>query len=117
MSALDGVLEVGDLVWRQMYSPTQPSWDATLEQRIDGGVLYGRRELLRLVRVHHDGVDGPCPNCDDDGLHPLSGKPLPVHTQHWTFAVPGREGDRDHYSYTDDNWCVLEHADVDGALF
>jgi hypothetical protein len=117
MSALDGVLEVGDLVWQQMYSPTQPRWEATLEERIEGGVLYGPRRLMRLVWLHRDGIDGPCPHADDSGLHPLSGKPLPTHSQHWHLAAPGRERDRDHYSIVDDNWCLLEHAEDEGALF
>ncbi|WP_448810543.1 hypothetical protein [Agromyces bauzanensis] len=107
MSSLTGTFEVGDLVWRQMYSPTHPHWFATLEERIAGGVRYRGRELLRIVWV------GPA----EQGPHPLSGKELPPATTRWVFAKPGHEANRDHYSSCDDNWCVLEHATTDDALF
>jgi len=60
MSVLDGTLEQGDLVWQQMYSPTHPLWTSTLQERIAAGRTFGQRRLMRLVRVHRDGVDGPC---------------------------------------------------------
>lgn len=117
MSALDGVLEAGDIVWQQMYSPTHPAWDSTLEERIAGGVLYGGRTQMRLISIYRDGVDGPCQHADENGLHLLSGKPIWAHSEHYVTAVLGREGDGDHYSITDDNWCVLEHAEAGGGLW
>jgi hypothetical protein len=108
VSVLDGVLEVGDLVWQQMYSPTQPAWDATLAQRIEGGALYGERRLMVLVSVR------PCDGCSTDLADRNNPTPLPPHSAHWLLAQPGRENDRDHYSIVDDNWCVLEHAESDG---
>ncbi|MDF1480329.1 hypothetical protein PYV02_14685 [Leifsonia sp. H3M29-4] len=107
MSRLTGTFEAGDLVWQQMYSPVHPRWDATLQERIDGGVLYGERRVMRVIAA------GPAVQ----GIHELSGKPLPPATWAWVLAEPGRERDRDHYSYVDDNWCVLEHVDADGMLW
>ena len=113
MSALDGTLEVGDIVWQQMYEPTKPSWDATLEERIAGGLTYGKRRQMRLVRIYRDGIDGPCPNAGSDGLHPLSGNPMDPHSEHYyCVSLDGHDE-----SWTDNNWCVLEHADTDGALW
>ncbi|QJU54369.1 hypothetical protein SCB71_14585 [Herbiconiux sp. KACC 21604] len=117
MSALDGAIEAGDLVWQQMYSPTDPEWASTLEERIEHGRFYGDRTQMRVVRIYRDGIDGPCRQVGKDGMHPLSGKPLPAHTEHYITCVPGSENDRDHYSSTDNNWCVLELATEDGALF
>lgn len=114
MSALDGVLEVGDLVWQQMYEPTRPSWQATLEERIAGGITYGKRRQMRLTRIYRDGIDGPCPNADAEGLHPLSGQPLPPHTEHYGLVAPDDKSDT---SGGDDNWFVLEHVVEEGGLW
>lgn len=115
MSALDGTLEAGDVVWQQMYSPVDPSWQATLAERIAGGVTYGHRRLMVLRGIYRDGVDGPCPHADENGLHPLSGKPMPEHTEHYYCVADDNPRDE---SWTDNNWCVLEHADTPaGALW
>lgn len=110
MSALDGVLEVGDLVWQQMYSPSEPSWDATIEERVAGGVTYGARRLMRLVYVVE--------HFDSNAYQRSLGMDVPVtDVTRWGLAEPGREGDRDHFSHVESDWCVLEHAEVEGALF
>jgi hypothetical protein len=114
VSALDGRLGAGDIVWQQMYSPVHPSWDSTLDERIAGGVTYGTRRMMRLRGIFRDGVDGPCPHAGEDGLHPLSGKPIPAHSEHYYCVALDNDADT---SGTDDNWCVLEHAEVDGALW
>lgn len=114
MSALDGTLEVGDIVWQQMYSPVHPNPHATLAERIAGGVTYMQRRQMRLKRIWRDGVDGPCPHADEDGLHPLSGLPLDEHSEHYYCVALDNEADG---SSTTNNWCVLEHAEVDGALW
>lgn len=114
MSALDGQLEAGDIVWQQMYEPTKPDWQATLDERIAGGITYGKRRLMVLKHIHRDGIDGPCPYVDANGVHPLSGKPMPPHSAHYHCVHPDDAGD---YSNTDNNWCVLEHAEIDGALW
>ncbi len=114
MSALDGVLEVGDVVWQQMYSPVHPAWQSTLAERMADGQTYGRRRMMRLAGIYRDGVDGPCPHADENGLHPLSGQPIHDHTEHYYCVGIDKPSDE---SWTDNNWCVLEHAAVEGALF
>lgn len=114
MSALDGTLEVGDLVWQQMYNPTKPCWDASLEERITAGQTYGERRKMRLIYLHRDGIDGPCTYGDGSGVNPLSGKPMPAHSEHYVVTDPHNKDD---YSITDDNWCVLEHVHDQEALW
>lgn len=100
-------VQVGDLVMQQLYSPTQPSWDATLEERIAGGVLYGKPRLMRVAQIL------PA----ETGPHPLSGKPLPAHTERYWLVDPERPKDQSLMSWCDDNWCVLTPVVADGALF
>lgn len=106
--------DAGDVVWMQLYSPIFPSWQSSLVERIDSGQTYGPRRRMRLLSIFRDGVDGPCFHAGDDGLHPLSGKPLPEHAEH--FYLVDADTGRDE-SWCDDNWCVLERIVVDGALW
>lgn len=99
VSVLDGQFEVGDLVWQQMYSPTHPRFWATLEERIAGGVLYGKRRLMRVAGVYEP----------DPGMPPATVK--------WWLVDPEHPTAQAHMSWVDDNWCVLEHAQTDGMLF
>lgn len=93
---------VGDLVWQQMYSPTHPRWDSTLEERIEGGVLYGERRLMRVAGVypHH-----PEPTVDGRDV------------TRWWLVDAERPRDSSLMSYVESDWCVLERVVEDGALF
>ena len=91
---------VGDVVWQQMYSPVHPEWDATLEERIAGGVLYGQRRLMRIA-----GISKPDPD-------------MPPASVRWWLVDIERPNDESRMSWVDDNWCVLESASTDvGMLF
>jgi hypothetical protein len=128
MSALDGTLEVGDLVWQQMYDPQHPSFDATLAERIAAGKTYGDRRKMRLLGIWpYDG--DRCNSCLGSGrsmvrergvCQPCGGAGKfhrPHVTVRWQLAEAGREGDHSTYSWVDDGWCVLEHVTDEGALF
>lgn len=75
----------GALVEVQLYSPTHPSWDATLSERIAGGVTYGEPRLMRLKSTYTDE--------DDDYTH-------------WHLVVVATGKD----SWVDDNYAVLTDA-------
>ncbi|WP_291053669.1 hypothetical protein [Herbiconiux sp.] len=126
MSALDGVIEVGDVVWQQMYDPQHPAWHAMLAERIARGKTYGDRRQMRVLGIWpYEGT--PCAACTGCGRR-LDHSPCPacsgtgvIHRPHttvkWMLAEVGREGDHSTYSWVDDNWCVLEHVVTEGALF
>jgi hypothetical protein len=128
VSALDGVIEVGDVVWQQMYSPQHPAWDSTLTERIASGKTYGDRREMRVLGIWPYEGDR-CASCLGSGRSMLGDHPpcapcagvgtiwRPHITVKWMLAEVGREGDHSTYSWVDDSWCLLEHAVTAGALF
>jgi hypothetical protein len=128
VSALDGSIEVGDVVWQQMYDPQHPTPQATLAERIAAGKTYGDRRIMRVLGIWPYKGDS-CNSCLGAGRSmlrdrlpcvPCSGAGV-IHRPHvtvrWALAEYGREGDDSTHSWVDDSWCVLEHATLDGALW
>lgn len=115
MSTLDGKYTptVGDLVWQQLYSPQDPHWRATIEERVAGGVLYGPRHLKRVA--------GITPNYDPTSyVRSLGASNIgePKSVTRWWLVDPDRPNDESHMSYVESDWCVLESAATDnGMLF
>lgn len=88
-STLTGyVPKVGDHVWQQMYSPQQPHWSSTIEERVAGGITYGPRRRMIVVSADHG----------DDG------------TEHWVLQAVEPKDRRGEWPYSSVNsdWCVLE---------
>lgn len=110
-TTLEGwVPAVGGLVWQQLYDPTKPRWDSTIEERIANGQLYGARRMMRLYSV------GPCPGgC---GSHDPGPGVWHFHLRDpWRptlrlFPTDGREGP----SWCESDWVVLEDASEDGGV-
>lgn len=103
-------LQVGDLVIQQMWSPTDPSWSSTIDERIAAGHRYGNDRLMRVASIrpdqwleqydHLSGHYGP--------HRPYTG---------WHLVDPDRPRDESRMSWVNSDWCVLVPAIPDGALF
>jgi hypothetical protein len=115
MSTLDGTYTpaVGDLVWEQLYSPQEPHWRATIEERVAGGVLYGTRHLMRIagITLNYDATD----YARSLGA-PTTGEPRT--TTRWWLVHPDQPNNESLMSWVESDWCVLESAATDnGMLF
>ena len=87
-TTLDGYTpKVGDHVWQQMYSPQQPHWSSTIEERVAGGITYGPRRRMVVEDV----------STDTDG------------TQRWVLTYVDKSEQHGYpYSSVNSDWCVLE---------
>lgn len=104
-STLDGSYEpkVGDHVWQQMYSPSKPHPGATIEERVAGGVTYGKRRRMILVAIHPD----------RDTTEYARSLGMDVPERHATGWLLQAEDPKDRtgefpFSSVDSDWCVLE---------
>ncbi|HEY3545069.1 MAG TPA: hypothetical protein VGK17_03130 [Propionicimonas sp.] len=96
-STLTGyVPKVGDHVWQQMYSPQQPHWSSTIEERVAGGITYGPRRRMIVVYASVD-------HLDDHGNPVLHWQLLPADPKDRHGEFP--------WSIVDSDWCVLEIDD------
>lgn len=101
--------QVGDLVYRQMYSPVDPAPDSTIEERIKHGRLYGPRRLMRVAGVSE--------NYDKTEYARSMGADLPVkHTTRWWLVDPDRPNDDSKMSWVESDWAVLESAVEDTEM-
>lgn len=103
MSAITGAIEVGDLVWQQMYNPLG-------DPCIRPGNEYMRRRLMRVA--------GIVENYDSTAYARSMGRDLePTSVTRWHLVDPERPNDESRMSWVESDWCVLEHAVTEGALF
>lgn len=99
--------QIGDIVEQQMYSPQEPDWDATIEERVTNGITYGdpRRMIIREIYPHYDA----------NGYQRSLGFQLPSRIViRWALqdADPQkRRGVHAGYSWVEDDWCVLTLID------
>lgn len=103
-STLDGyVPQVGDVVWQRLYSPTQPSPDSTIQQRVEAGPAY-RSRLMILRGIMHD--------YDVNAAARELGADLPPRlATRWALQDADPQQRRDEcrgFSWVESDWCVLE---------
>lgn len=104
-------LEVGDLVIQQMWSPADPAWSSTIEERIERGRRYGADRLMRVAGILQQ--DGP-----DDQWRELTGIHGPFRpVTRWWLVDPERPRDESLMSWVESDWCVLVPHVEEGALW
>ena len=103
------VFAIGDLVYEQLYDPSHPRWDASIEERVAGGHFYGQRKLMLL--------SGIIPNYNGSEYAQSMGRDLPnrIVTRYW-LVDPDRPNDESHMSWVESDWCVLESAAADEGM-
>ena len=103
-STLDGYQpKPGDLVWEQMYRPSHPDWDSTIEERVAAGVTYGTRQRMIVVSV--------TPNYDCHTAARELGRDLPPKlVTKWVLQAEDPRERRGEFPYSSvgSDWCVLE---------
>lgn len=103
-------LQIGDLVIQRMYSPTEPRWSSPIGERVAHGRPYGAPRLMRVA-----GIDTEAWRAMYGHLSGLLG-PWP-YTVRWWLVDPQRPRDESRMSWVESDWCVLERAVEEGALF
>ena len=100
---------VGDLVHEQLYDPSYPRWDASIEERIAEGLPYGQRKRMLL--------SGITPNYNGAEYAQGIGRDLPDRsvTRYW-LVDPDRPNDESHMSWVESDWCVLESAAAEEGM-
>jgi hypothetical protein len=105
-------LQVGDLVVQQMWSPTDPRWSSTIQERIEHGHRYGADRMMRVagITAHDLGAD--------EQWRTTTGFIGPLRPRvRWWLVDPERPRDESRMSWVESDWCVLKPVTEDGALF